>query len=93
MSLVLDLPADDPSIAALDPDARARVALIWTERSAAEQRAAVLFTLVARDLMHRADGMAALCVELEDPDMDRESGAREACQFVRNLDFTSSKKF
>ena len=29
-----------------------------------------------------------LSVEWEDPGMDREAGAREACQFVQNLDFT-----
>ena len=28
-----------------------------------------------------------LSVEWEDPGMDREAGAREACQFVKNLDF------
>jgi sugar phosphate isomerase/epimerase len=31
-----------------------------------------------------------LSVEWEDPGMDREAGAREACQFVRNLDFVPS---
>jgi sugar phosphate isomerase/epimerase len=31
-----------------------------------------------------------LSVEWEDPGMDREAGAREACQFVRNLDFATS---
>ena len=29
-----------------------------------------------------------LSVEWEDPGMDREAGAKEACQFVQNLDFT-----
>lgn len=32
-----------------------------------------------------------LSVEWEDPGMDREAGAREACQFVRSLDFTPSQ--
>lgn len=31
-----------------------------------------------------------LSVEWEDPGMDREAGAREACQFVQNLDFAPS---
>lgn len=31
-----------------------------------------------------------LSVEWEDPGMDREAGAKEACQFVQNLDFTPS---
>jgi len=33
-----------------------------------------------------------LSVEFEDPDMDREYGAREACEFVQRLDFASSKQ-
>mgnify|MGYP002623282892 FL=1 len=32
-----------------------------------------------------------LSVEWEDPDMDREAGAKEACQFVQNLDFAPSQ--
>jgi sugar phosphate isomerase/epimerase len=32
-----------------------------------------------------------LSVEWEDPGMDREAGAKEACQFVQNLDFTPSR--
>jgi len=32
-----------------------------------------------------------LSVEWEDSGMDREAGAREACQFVRNLDFTPAQ--
>jgi sugar phosphate isomerase/epimerase len=31
-----------------------------------------------------------LSVEWEDPGMDREAGAKEACQFVQNLDFAPS---
>ncbi|HZD05905.1 MAG TPA: TIM barrel protein, partial [Longimicrobiales bacterium] len=31
-----------------------------------------------------------LSVEWEDPGMDREHGAREACRFVRELDFAPS---
>jgi sugar phosphate isomerase/epimerase len=33
-----------------------------------------------------------LSVEFEDPNMDREDGAREGLTFVRNLDFTPSKQ-
>ncbi|MBN2480453.1 MAG: sugar phosphate isomerase/epimerase [Bacteroidales bacterium] len=33
----------------------------------------------------------ALSVEWEDSGMDREHGAREACEFVKNVDFTPSK--
>jgi sugar phosphate isomerase/epimerase len=32
-----------------------------------------------------------LSVEWEDSGMDREHGAREACEFVRNVDFEPSK--
>jgi sugar phosphate isomerase/epimerase len=32
-----------------------------------------------------------LSVEREDPGMDREAGAKEACQFVQNLDFAPSR--
>jgi sugar phosphate isomerase/epimerase len=32
-----------------------------------------------------------LSVEFEDPHMDREYGVREACEFVRRLDFASSE--
>jgi sugar phosphate isomerase/epimerase len=32
-----------------------------------------------------------LSVEWEDPGMDREAGAKEACQFVQNLDFAPSR--
>jgi sugar phosphate isomerase/epimerase len=34
-----------------------------------------------------------LSVEFEDPDMDREHGAREGLAFVRDLDFTPSRPF
>lgn len=47
----VDLPAPGPELAALAPAARALVAQVWTERAAAEQRAAFAFTLVARDLL------------------------------------------
>ena len=33
---------------------------------------------------------APLSVEWEDSGMDREHGAREACQFVKNVDFQPS---
>nr|NQU89871.1 sugar phosphate isomerase/epimerase [Bacteroidota bacterium] len=32
-----------------------------------------------------------LSVEWEDSGMDREEGAREACQYVKNVDFNPSK--
>lgn len=32
-----------------------------------------------------------LSVEVEDPEMDREDGAREACEFVRRLDLRPAK--
>ncbi len=56
MSLAIDLP-DDPGVDALAPDDRALVARIWTERSAAEQRAAVIFTMIARDLLVGGDAL------------------------------------
>ena len=62
MTLAIDLPTDDPTIAALTPDARAVVAGIWTERTACEQRAAVIFTLLARDLL--ADGAVPEVLDL-----------------------------
>jgi hypothetical protein len=80
MSLALDLPADDPSIAALGPDARARVARVWTERSAAEQRAAVLFTLVARDLL--ADGAIPEVLDLATRAVHDELRHVEVCRQV-----------
>ncbi len=52
MPLAHDLPDDDPTIAALGPDERALVARTWTERSACEQRAAVIFAIVARAAGH-----------------------------------------
>ena len=33
-----------------------------------------------------------LSVEWEDAGMDREAGAKEACQFVQNLDFVPSRR-
>jgi len=35
----------------------------------------------------------ALSVEFEDPNMDREYGVREACEFIRRLDFIPAKQF
>jgi hypothetical protein len=37
--------------------------------------------------LNRAAYAGPLSVEWEDPEMDREAGAAEACAFVRRLDF------
>jgi sugar phosphate isomerase/epimerase len=60
----------------------------WDFRSPGRGR--IDFESIIRAL-NEAGYQGALCVEFEDPDMDREFGAREACEFVRKLDFTSSK--
>lgn len=80
MAIPIDLPVDDPTIAALAPDARARVARIWTERSAAEQRAALLFTLVARDLL--VDGAIPEVLELATRAVHDELRHVEVCRQV-----------
>jgi sugar phosphate isomerase/epimerase len=56
----------------------------WDFRSPGRGR--VDFELVARGL-NRAGYAGPLSVEWEDPEMDREHGAREACAFVKRLDF------
>lgn len=56
----------------------------WDFRSPGRGR--VDFETVMRAL-NRAAYTGPLSVEWEDPEMDREHGAREACAFVRRLDF------
>ena len=59
----------------------------WEFRSPG--RGGVDFEEIIRTLNHiRYEG--PLSVEWEDVGMDREAGAKEACQFVRNLDFAPS---
>jgi sugar phosphate isomerase/epimerase len=41
--------------------------------------------------LNRADYNGPLSVEWEDSGMDREHGAREACEFVRSIDFPPSR--
>ncbi len=61
----------------------------WDFRSPG--RGSVDFEAIIRALNEiRYDG--PLSVEWEDPGMDREHGAREACQFVQNLDFAPSRQ-
>jgi len=62
----------------------------WDFRSPGRGR--INFEAIIRAL-NEVGYQGALCVEFEDPDMEREFGAREACEFVCKLDFTSSKKF
>jgi sugar phosphate isomerase/epimerase len=40
--------------------------------------------------LHHARYEGPLTVEWEDPNMDREAGAAEACAFVRRVDFPPS---
>ncbi len=56
----------------------------WDFRSPGRGR--VDFEAVLRGL-NRAGYAGPLSVEWEDAEMDREHGAREACAFVRRLDF------
>ncbi len=79
MSLAIDLP-DDPGVDALAPDDRALVARIWTERSAAEQRAAVIFTMIARDLL--VDGAIPEVLELATRAVHDELRHVEICRQV-----------
>lgn len=59
----------------------------WDFRSVG--RGGVRFEEIIRALNHiKYDG--PLSVEWEDSGMDRETGAREACQFVKNVDFPPS---
>jgi sugar phosphate isomerase/epimerase len=59
----------------------------WDFRSLG--RGKVNFEEIIRAL-NRIGYKGPLSVEWEDSGMDREYGAREACQFVRNVDFPSS---
>ncbi len=56
----------------------------WDFRSPG--RGSVDFEQIIRALNH-IKYAGPLSVEWEDPGMDREAGAKEACQFVQNLDF------
>jgi sugar phosphate isomerase/epimerase len=59
----------------------------WDFRSPGRGR--VDFEAVIRGL-NRAGYQGPLSVEWEDPEVDREHGAREACAFVRRLDFAQA---
>ena len=59
----------------------------WDFRSPG--RGSVDFEEIVRALNH-IKYAGPLSVEWEDPGMDREAGAKEACQFVQNLDFAPS---
>jgi sugar phosphate isomerase/epimerase len=61
----------------------------WDFRSPGRGR--VDFEQVVRGL-NRAGYAGPLSVEWEDPEMDREHGAREACAFVRRLDFAGVRQ-
>jgi sugar phosphate isomerase/epimerase len=52
-------------------------------------RGDVNFEAIIRAL-NRIDYQGPLSVEWEDSGMDREHGARESCEFCRNLDFEPS---
>ena len=60
----------------------------WDFRSLG--RGSVKFEEIIRTLNH-AGYAGPLSVEWEDSGMDREHGAREACEFVHKVDFTPSK--
>ena len=59
----------------------------WDFRSVG--RGGVRFEEIIRALNH-IKYTGPLSVEWEDTGMDREAGAREACQFVKNVDFSPS---
>jgi sugar phosphate isomerase/epimerase len=59
----------------------------WDFRSPG--RGSVPFEEIIRAL-NQIQYAGPLSVEWEDPGMDREAGAREACQFVKQLDFVPS---
>lgn len=61
----------------------------WDFRSPGRGR--VDFESIVR-LLHHIDYRGPLSVEWEDPLMDREHGATEACAFVRRLDFPPSSR-
>lgn len=60
----------------------------WDFRSVG--RGDVNFEAIVR-VLNRTGYEGPLSVEWEDPGMDRERGARESCEFVRNLDFSPAK--
>jgi len=80
MKLAHELPADDPTIAALSPEDRAVIARTWAERSACEQRAAVIFTILARDLL--VDGAAPEILDLATRAVHDELRHTEVCRQV-----------
>jgi sugar phosphate isomerase/epimerase len=59
----------------------------WDFRSPG--RGSIDFEEIIREL-NQIKYAGPLSVEWEDPGMDREAGAKEACQFVQNLDFVPS---
>ncbi|MFN9371836.1 MAG: sugar phosphate isomerase/epimerase family protein [Planctomycetaceae bacterium] len=61
----------------------------WDFRSVG--RGGVRFEEIIRALNH-ARYSGPLSIEWEDSGMDREAGAREACQFVKNVDFEPSQR-
>ena len=61
----------------------------WDFRSLG--RGGVRFEEIIRALNH-VKYQGPLSVEWEDIGMDREAGAREACQFVKNVDFPPSAR-
>jgi sugar phosphate isomerase/epimerase len=61
----------------------------WDFRSVG--RGGVRFEEIIRALNH-AKYSGPLSIEWEDSGMDREAGAREACQFVKNVDFEPSQR-
>lgn len=61
----------------------------WDFRSVG--RGAVRFEEIIRAL-NAANYQGPLSVEWEDSGMDREHGARESCQFCKNIDFEPSKR-
>jgi len=61
----------------------------WDFRSVG--RGGVRFEEIIRALNH-ARYSGPLSIEWEDSGMDREAGAREACQFVKNVDFEPSTR-
>jgi sugar phosphate isomerase/epimerase len=61
----------------------------WDFRSVG--RGHVNFESIIRAL-NRANYTGPLSIEWEDPDMDREHGAKESCAYTRRLDFPSSDR-
>jgi hypothetical protein len=74
------LPDSDPTIDALDDDARRVLTNSWLGRSAAERRAADIFTLVHRSLVAVAEQPAL--IELAERGIDDELRHAELCLLV-----------